>query len=201
MAQPRKDVIIETAARLFAEKGFTETSTAEVAEQAGVAQGTIFYHFKTKEGIFLAVYAKLNEAYAAGMEQARAQAPNGLEGLMAAIRFHFDFGIRRSRELVVIMRDFPRGLCTVGSPHRACIAGHIKPILDVFARCLETGMRDGSIRQVPVEATVHILRGMLYGLSRQRLLGPLDIPVLVNEVIDFCHTALAASPATDSAHA
>ena len=52
---PRREAILKVAAGLFAEKGYNETSMAEVARISGVAQGTIFYHFKNKEELFLAV--------------------------------------------------------------------------------------------------------------------------------------------------
>jgi AcrR family transcriptional regulator len=47
--------ILATAEGLFAERGFDRTSTARIAEAAGVPHGLIFYHFKTKMDLLLAV--------------------------------------------------------------------------------------------------------------------------------------------------
>jgi AcrR family transcriptional regulator len=47
--------ILATAERLFAERGFDRTSTARIADAAGVPHGLIFYHFKTKMELLLAV--------------------------------------------------------------------------------------------------------------------------------------------------
>lgn len=44
--------IIGAALELFAERGFASTTTAEIARQAGVAEKTLFSHFKTKEALF-----------------------------------------------------------------------------------------------------------------------------------------------------
>ncbi|MBO9130691.1 TetR/AcrR family transcriptional regulator [Bacillus sp. 165] len=49
--------IVETAIQMFAEKGYTATSTSEIAKAAGVAEGTIFRHFGTKENLLLSVIA------------------------------------------------------------------------------------------------------------------------------------------------
>lgn len=187
----RKEIILAAAARLFAEKGFAEVSTAEVAELAGVAHGTLFYHFKNKEGILLAVYEGMIEAYVAGMETARKAASTGLDGLLGAARFHFRFSAERSQELRLLMRDVPSRFAVPGSPHHARVAAHNERLLGVFRRGLAAGLADGSIRQVPLEATAHILRGLLYGTSRQRLLGPLEVPPLEAALLDFCRTALA----------
>lgn len=41
--------ILEAAVEMFAEKGYAATSTSEIAKKAGVAEGTIFRHYKTKK--------------------------------------------------------------------------------------------------------------------------------------------------------
>ena len=62
--------------------------------------------------------------------------------------------------------------------------------MNLFKECLERGRRDVSIREVPVEETVHILRGMLYGLCRLSLLGPLEVPHIEDATVAFCRRSL-----------
>ena len=50
-----RERILASAERLFAERGFDRTSTARIAAAAGVPHGLIFYHFKTKLDLLLAV--------------------------------------------------------------------------------------------------------------------------------------------------
>jgi AcrR family transcriptional regulator len=47
--------ILEAAIEMFAEKGYAATSTSEIAKRAGVAEGTIFRHYKTKKDLLLAI--------------------------------------------------------------------------------------------------------------------------------------------------
>ncbi|MED0824918.1 TetR/AcrR family transcriptional regulator [Bacillus pacificus] len=47
--------IIETTIKLFAEKGYANTSTAEIAKVAGVSEGTIFKHYGKKDQLLLSV--------------------------------------------------------------------------------------------------------------------------------------------------
>lgn len=47
--------IIESAIELFAEKGYANTSTAEIAKLAEVAEGTIFKHYGTKDNLLLSI--------------------------------------------------------------------------------------------------------------------------------------------------
>ncbi|MEU4191941.1 helix-turn-helix domain-containing protein [Kribbella sp. NPDC026611] len=55
-ARPSKrQLIVETAERLFAEYGYDATSTARIAHEAGVPSGLVFYHFATKLDLLLAI--------------------------------------------------------------------------------------------------------------------------------------------------
>lgn len=51
----KKQKIAEAAVQLFAEKGYANTSTSEIAKRAGVAEGTIFRHYGTKENLLLSI--------------------------------------------------------------------------------------------------------------------------------------------------
>ncbi|WP_243298419.1 TetR/AcrR family transcriptional regulator [Bacillus litorisediminis] len=51
----KQQKIAETAIKLFAEKGYANTSTSEIAKEAGVAEGTIFRHYGTKDNLLLSV--------------------------------------------------------------------------------------------------------------------------------------------------
>lgn len=47
-----KKVIFEAAIKSFSKKGYHKSTMDEIAETAGVAKGTLYYHFKSKEDIF-----------------------------------------------------------------------------------------------------------------------------------------------------
>ena len=51
----KKEAILQAATILFSTKGFKDTSMNELCKMTGVAEGTIFYHFKNKQDLFLAV--------------------------------------------------------------------------------------------------------------------------------------------------
>lgn len=57
--------IMRASIKLFATKGFHASSTAEIAKEAGVAEGTIFRHYKSKKDILLAVVAPVLVKFAA----------------------------------------------------------------------------------------------------------------------------------------
>nr|WP_255688817.1 TetR/AcrR family transcriptional regulator [Pontibacillus sp. HN14] len=52
---PKQQQIVQAAIEMFSEKGYASTSTSEIAKRAGVAEGTIFRHYKTKKDLLLAI--------------------------------------------------------------------------------------------------------------------------------------------------
>jgi AcrR family transcriptional regulator len=56
-----RDRLLEIAIDLFIEKGFDKTSLREIAEKLGVSKAALYYHFKSKEDILLALHLRLHE--------------------------------------------------------------------------------------------------------------------------------------------
>lgn len=50
-AEERKNEIIDAADELFSQKGYDGTSTNDIIEKVGIARGTLYHHFKSKEDI------------------------------------------------------------------------------------------------------------------------------------------------------
>ena len=73
--ETRKKEIIETAARLFIQKGYEQTAVSDIVKSLDVAQGTFYYHFKSKfevlEEVVLMAMAETKKALEeiAGMEK------------------------------------------------------------------------------------------------------------------------------------
>ena len=63
MARPKsedkRNAILDAATRLFAERGLTAAPTSEISKQAGVAEGTLFTYFETKDDLINALYREI----------------------------------------------------------------------------------------------------------------------------------------------
>ncbi|HBG21795.1 MAG: TetR/AcrR family transcriptional regulator [Syntrophaceticus sp.] len=55
--------IIDAAIKVFSVKGFEGSTTSEIAQEAGVAEGTIFRHFSTKKGILQSILLQVVDNY------------------------------------------------------------------------------------------------------------------------------------------
>jgi AcrR family transcriptional regulator len=57
----KRDLIINAALKLFVENGFHGTATSKIAQEAGVATGTLFQYFKSKDELVIAIYLQFKE--------------------------------------------------------------------------------------------------------------------------------------------
>ena len=72
----KKTAIIEAALKLFTERGFHGTSTAQISKEAGVATGTLFNYFPTKEDLINSLYFKVKGQLSQSMgKEIEAQSP------------------------------------------------------------------------------------------------------------------------------
>lgn len=189
----KREDILAAATTLFAQKGYTATSTTEIVERAGVAQGTLFYHFKHKEGILLAILEEILNEYLRNMESIIQKQENGLASVEELIRSSIHFRQSKSVELMVLMRDFPADLVKPDSQQMAFIVQFFERLHGLFKCFLEKGQADGTIRKLDADKYAHILLGMLSGLDRHVLLSPMTVPDLTEESIDFCLDAISST--------
>jgi AcrR family transcriptional regulator len=59
-AEERRNEILDAAEQLFGQKGFDGTSTNDILDMVGIARGTLYYHFKSKEEIMDALIERYN---------------------------------------------------------------------------------------------------------------------------------------------
>jgi AcrR family transcriptional regulator len=84
-AAKRREQLLDTAADLFAERGYSKTTTAVLAKAAGVTEPIIYRHFKSKRELFIALIDRTGENTIHTWERNLADAPNPAERLRRLI--------------------------------------------------------------------------------------------------------------------
>src|ERR1700735_1924142 len=70
LKETRKDAILATAQKLFCEEPFASITMSTIATGAGLAKGTLYLYFRTREEIFLALFARELRAWLASFKAA-----------------------------------------------------------------------------------------------------------------------------------
>ncbi|MGE5284140.1 MAG: TetR/AcrR family transcriptional regulator [Actinomycetota bacterium] len=190
----RSRAILATASRLFAEKGYSQTTTAEIAREAKVAEGTLYHHFGSKDGIFLTLFDETMEGYLAGIEEILARGVTGKETLSAFVRFHFSYVSLRKEEYLILLRDFPVHLSTERLGGRSPQREKLGRVTELFSRILARGEADGTLHlPFPARQTAEMLRGSFYGATRLKMLGLIrvSLPRLARMMESYWLKALA----------
>src|SRR5438094_9571322 len=109
-----RELIADTAWRLFADRGFDRVTVAEVAREAMVAPATVFNYFPTKEDLF---FFRL-EAFGAQLVEAISSRPAGEPALVAFRRYL----LRPSGLLAQLDAHDPQALKRLRTVHRVIAA-------------------------------------------------------------------------------
>lgn len=133
--QAKRRQLLAAAQDLFAEQGFDATSTAQVAQRAGVSEGILFHHFGNKKNLFLEILAE----YARAAAQATMPAADSELTEESVVRGAFDFADANPQV---------HAMLAWGSAQFGALEldqqGEI--IVDVICGKLEAGMDQGKVR-------------------------------------------------------
>jgi TetR/AcrR family fatty acid metabolism transcriptional regulator len=102
-AAPKRDAILRAATDVFADRGFFNAQVADVARVAGVAAGTVYLYFQSKDDLLVSIFEKtMREALAEG-RAAAANLDEPRERLRRLARLHLA-RLGRDRNLAVVFQ-------------------------------------------------------------------------------------------------
>ena len=158
----KKASILEAAEKLFAELGYEATSTRNIAKEAGANMAMINYYFGSKEGVFMEIMSKRIADFNAQLTSINQDKLSGMEKLVKVIegyasRILCNHGLHKMmhRELSL--------------PHRPEMFFKIKNAmaenLVMIENIINTGIADGSFRQVDVRMLIATLMGTISNVA------------------------------------
>jgi AcrR family transcriptional regulator len=142
----KRDAVLQTAAKLYLEKGYHKTSLSELASRLNITKPALYYYFRNKEELLVECYRAGIDAIEASLREAGDCEGTGLERLRAYIE---------SYTTAIVTTDFGRCVPTLddaelSSPARRQVRD-LKRRIDAAIRAnIEQGIEDGSI--VPCNA-------------------------------------------------
>lgn len=135
------NLILDTATRLFMQKGYDETSIQDIMNETKLSKGAIYYHFASKEEIFCKICEQIGEATANSLNKViEDKSMNGQEKLRMIFRGSLLAENKdRMIQMIPFLLDSPKFLVM-----------EIKNIFDEVVPCfvepiIREGMMDGSI--------------------------------------------------------
>jgi TetR/AcrR family fatty acid metabolism transcriptional regulator len=160
--------IIEAAIRVFARKGYWSSRVSDIAREAGIAAGTIYLYFSTKEDVLITLFREKMAEFVSAMWHAIAEEPDAIAKVRRLVYVHFDM-LERNPELAeVVQVELRQGQKFFRGPATQEIAGYFALIASV----LEEGVAAGDFRRdLPVKVAAKMLFGSMDQMATSWVLG------------------------------
>lgn len=181
-SEQTQQLIIDTAARLFASRGFNGTSMSDLASAAGLTKGAFYHHFENKEALFFAVIQSVREKWqkAVGIEVFQTQ--NALDQLMILLSKHAQL-LRREPTLCLVMHGLTAEMEETNPSFLAALQSVYIDMIGFIEELIRNGQTHGQIRaDVNPRLIALNIVGLLRGVSCFGLLGEMGLDCI--EVID-----------------
>jgi AcrR family transcriptional regulator len=162
--------IIQSALKLFADKGYDATGVAEICESSEVSKGAFYHHFPSKQSVFLELLKDWLDGLDREMGSAMNASSNVPEGLMAmAAEMKGVFAAADGR--LPLFLEFWQQARRDPAVWKELIAPY-RRYRDFFAKIIQTGIDEGSLRQVDSQAAGQALVALAVGIVVQGVLDP-----------------------------
>ena len=188
----KKDTILQAATYLFARKGYKDTAMGELSKMTGAAEGTIFYHFKNKQEIFLTILRNLKDDILPEFEQYRNEESEktGLDMIEESISFYLHMTESRADLFAILHQRYPYELAETNAECRSILESIYNEFVDIFEIAIVAGQNDGSIGPMPARKTALIVFSMVDSMVRFRMNNLYDVGSLYTELVGTCRRML-----------
>ncbi len=167
LIEARRNQILDAAAAVFAEKGFHRATTKEIAQTAGVSEGTIYNYFASKPDLLIGIMTRLAELENLDEELADALQSDARDFLIAVFRHRLGL-IHQNDEMVQAI--LPEMLVNPELRERFR-QQFVQPTTTLFEQYIQARVKLGHIRPINVPLAVRAVQSTFLGLLLLRILG------------------------------
>jgi TetR/AcrR family fatty acid metabolism transcriptional regulator len=155
-AEKKRRLILESAERIFAERGFHDATIADISQDSGVHEASIFQYFKTKENLIVSIPERHLEETLAGIVE-HLQGMKGAEPKIRKLLWHQlrDLSINWNYTSVLL-----RELRTLPAFYASPAYEMIRKYSSYAAEAIREGIRDG---EVETDTEVILVLEMIFG--------------------------------------
>ncbi len=170
---PTAQFVLDAAAALFCEKGFTESTTREIAARLNIHQASLYYHISTKENLLYRINRHTLETVEQHVRRAMENCTNARDRLSALIHAHLQGLFENPNRALASISEY-RSLSRAHHKELAGLRGNYSDLLD---RELASAVKTGIVRQdIPASVLRLALLNYLNWTPRwYQLSGPMSL--------------------------
>ncbi len=178
----KRSAILRAGVTVFAEKGYFNSKVADVARAAGIADGTVYLYFKSKEEILHSIFDQAMEKFIAEGKRELTSIDSPVDRLKKVAELHLK-RLSEDRDLAIVFQVELRGSTKFMEEFSA--AG-FHEYLDVIRKTIEQGQKAGLFRgDVKAVVCAKVFYGALDEMVTNWILSKKSYPLepMANEVL------------------
>ncbi len=179
----KKEQIVDATIELLAEKGYFQTTTRMISQKAGIAVGTIYTHFPSKEAILEEIFQREFTKREEFLSLQESEDISNLQQFHEFLEYHFTELRKHPALATVLIRESSNPEIQ----HLAGIQKFIHQLPKFFTEILQRASISGEIRSLNPSLTAEILFSTLRGITLNLTLkgDALDFDAMKKELKDF----------------
>ncbi len=184
VVEDRRDQIIEAAMRVFAQKGFTRATNKDIAREAGITPGLIYYYFESKEDLLKSIIETRSPAQLMTTLPPQAfELPPEIFLRMLILRV---LGIIESERLIQLIRMLLPELMH-NAEMAPIIFSIIQRVLEFLGTYFDTQVEKGALRRINGVLTAQIMVGAVFSfvLRRQIIRDPTALEYTQEQIAEI----------------
>jgi TetR/AcrR family transcriptional regulator, fatty acid metabolism regulator protein len=138
----KREAILRSAVKVFARKGFFNSKVADIAGEAGIADGTVYLYFKSKDDILHSIFDQAMEIFIAEGKREIADLTKPEDRLRRIAELHLE-RLGADRDLAIVFQVELRG--SIKFMQEFSAAG-FADYLDIIKKTIDDGQRSGALR-------------------------------------------------------
>jgi len=163
-----RQCILDQAQRLFFAHGYNGVSIREIVHACGLSNGALYYHFGSKQNLFVQVFKEYVARATRQLQQVGAGQGSCRERLAGMADAYAQFILESRSEMQMLHRDLVH---CAKEEVQGLLPGTLRQIPSLFATVLEEGIAAGEIRPMDTRRVSFLLLGMVNALTFRRMFG------------------------------
>jgi TetR/AcrR family fatty acid metabolism transcriptional regulator len=160
--------IIEAAVRVFARRGYYNSRVSDIAREAGIAAGTIYLYFKTKDDILVTLFRDKMAEFVGALRKAIAGEPDAASKVRRLVSLHFSMLEENPDLAEVVQVELRQGQ----KFFRGASSQEIGAYFALIGSVLEEGVAERRFRSdLPVKVATKMLFGAMDQMATSWVLG------------------------------
>ncbi|MCX7634348.1 MAG: TetR/AcrR family transcriptional regulator [Syntrophales bacterium] len=175
--QFRRSEILQEAAKVFAQKGFYNTTMAEIAASSGFAIGTLYHFFDSKEALYMALITEKLDLMHTGIREAVGKKSGVVDKIRTMVDAYFRFVEENPDFCTLFIRSDGTGLAEGGVVLREWMVSKYMGQIAFIEQIMETGVREGILKGFDGRFLAFTFSGMVRGAIFEWLMSPRQGPL------------------------